>query len=74
LVVKYQEVEQAANRTVVVGPNNFERNPRYRGEETPAMTNAVVFRDCADCAGCGQPPRFASFFVLASVYRLRCFS
>jgi hypothetical protein len=34
---------------VVVGPNNFERNPRYRGEETPATANALAFRDCADC-------------------------
>jgi hypothetical protein len=40
-------VEHSAH--VVVGPNNFERNPRYRGEETPATTNAVAFRDCADC-------------------------
>jgi hypothetical protein len=39
---------------VVVGPNNFERNPRYRGEETPATTNAVVFRDCADCTLTGM--------------------
>ena len=34
---------------VTVGPNNFDRNPRYRGEEKPATTNAIVFRDCADC-------------------------
>ncbi len=40
-------VEHSAH--VTVGPNNFERNPRYRGEETPATANALVFRDCADC-------------------------
>jgi hypothetical protein len=40
-------VEHSAH--VVVGPNNFDRNPRYRGEETPATTNALTFRDCADC-------------------------
>lgn len=34
---------------VVVGPNNFERNPRYRSEETLATANALAFRDCADC-------------------------
>jgi pectate lyase-like protein/copper-binding protein NosD len=35
--------------SVTVGPNNFDRNPRYRGEEKPATANALVFRDCADC-------------------------
>jgi hypothetical protein len=34
---------------VIVGPNNFERNPRYRAEETPATANDLVFRGCADC-------------------------
>lgn len=34
---------------VVVGPNSFERNPRYRGEETPRTANALLFRDCTDC-------------------------
>jgi hypothetical protein len=34
---------------VTVGPNNFDRNPRYRGEEKPETTNAIVFRDCSDC-------------------------
>ena len=33
---------------VVVGPNNFDRNPRYFREEE-AAADAVVFRDCADC-------------------------
>jgi len=40
-------VEQSAH--VTVGPNNFERNPRYRGEETAGTANSLVFRDCADC-------------------------
>jgi hypothetical protein len=40
-------VEHSAH--VVVGPNLFERNPRYRGEETPDTANALLFRDCADC-------------------------
>lgn len=34
---------------VTVGANNFDRNPRYRGEEKPATANAIVFRDCTDC-------------------------
>jgi hypothetical protein len=34
---------------VTVGPNNFDRNPRYAGEETPKTSNAIVFRDCRDC-------------------------
>jgi hypothetical protein len=34
---------------VTVGANNFDRNPRYRGEEKPETTNAIVFRDCTDC-------------------------
>jgi hypothetical protein len=34
---------------VTVGPNNFDRNPRYRGEERENTTNAIVFRDCANC-------------------------
>lgn len=34
---------------VTVGPNNFDRNPRYRGEEKPETTNAILFRDCRDC-------------------------
>jgi hypothetical protein len=34
---------------VTVGPNNFDRNPRYRGEEKPETTNVIVFRDCRDC-------------------------
>jgi hypothetical protein len=34
---------------VTVGPNNFDRNPRYAGEEKPETTNALLFRDCRDC-------------------------
>src|SRR5205085_8790851 len=34
---------------VVVGANNFDRNPRYNREEKPDTANDVVFRDCSDC-------------------------
>ena len=34
---------------VTVGANNFDRNPRYRGEEKPITANDIVFRDCSDC-------------------------
>jgi hypothetical protein len=34
---------------VTVGANNFDRNPRYRGEVKPATANAIVFRNCQDC-------------------------
>ncbi|HVL12390.1 MAG TPA: hypothetical protein VM529_07485, partial [Gemmata sp.] len=34
---------------VTVGPNNFDRNPRYAGEEKPETTNALLFRGCRDC-------------------------
>jgi hypothetical protein len=34
---------------ITVGPNNFDRNPRYAGEEKPETTNALMFRDCQDC-------------------------
>lgn len=34
---------------VVIGPNSFERNPRYASAETPETTNAILFRDCSDC-------------------------
>lgn len=39
-------VENSSN--VVVGPNNFDRNPRYFREED-AAADAVLFRDCRDC-------------------------
>jgi len=32
---------------VVVGPNVFDRNPKYRDEKT--ADNAILFRDCDDC-------------------------
>ena len=35
---------------VTVGPNNFDRNPRYAGEEKPETANDIVFRNCSDCA------------------------
>ena len=35
---------------VTVGPNNFDRNPRYASEEKPTTANDVVFRGCSDCA------------------------
>lgn len=38
--------EHSAN--VVVGPNNLDRNPRYFREEDGA-SDAVLFRNCADC-------------------------
>src|SRR5262249_54309648 len=34
---------------VTVGVNNFDRNPRYAGEEKPSTANAILFRDCSDC-------------------------
>src|SRR5262249_41221150 len=33
---------------VTVGVNNFDRNPRYAGEEKPSTANAILFRDCSD--------------------------
>jgi hypothetical protein len=34
---------------VTVGANNFDRNPRYRGEEKPETANDIIFRDSSDC-------------------------
>jgi hypothetical protein len=34
---------------VVVGPNDFQRNPRYDYGDATTTKNAIVFRDCADC-------------------------
>jgi hypothetical protein len=34
---------------VVIGPNNFDRNPRYAGEEKPDTANDIIIRDCTDC-------------------------
>jgi len=39
-------VENSSN--IVVGPNNFDRNPRYNSEEKLAA-DAILFRDCQDC-------------------------
>lgn len=35
---------------VTVGPNNFDRNPRYASEEKPETANDIVFRNCTDCS------------------------
>lgn len=35
---------------VTVGPNNFDRNPRYAGEEKPETANDIVFRNSTDCS------------------------
>jgi hypothetical protein len=37
------------SRAVTIGPNNFDRNPRYAAEEKPETTNAILFRDSSDC-------------------------
>ncbi len=34
---------------VTVGPNNFDRNPRYWREEQPTTANGIYFRDCSEC-------------------------
>ena len=34
---------------VVVGPNDFQRNPRYDYGDATTTKNAIAFRDCADC-------------------------
>lgn len=56
---------------VTVGANNFDRNPRYRGEEKPATTNAIVFRDCKDCTLTGFTLS-ATRAALAGVTLERC--
>jgi hypothetical protein len=38
--------------SVVVGPNNLDRNPRYHREED-GSANAVLFRDCSECTVSG---------------------
>ncbi len=40
-------VEDSAH--IVVGPNNFDRNPRYSYGNTSEANNGLVFRDCDDC-------------------------
>jgi hypothetical protein len=34
---------------IVVGPNDFQRNPRYDYGNSTTTKNAILFRDCADC-------------------------
>jgi hypothetical protein len=34
---------------VVVGPNDFQRNPRYDYGDAARTKNAILFRDCTDC-------------------------
>jgi hypothetical protein len=40
-------VEDCSN--VVIGPNNFDRNPRYDYGNTQDANNPLVLRNCADC-------------------------
>ena len=40
-------VEDCSN--IVVGPNNFDRNPRYDYGNTQAANNPLVFRNSVDC-------------------------
>jgi hypothetical protein len=40
-------VEDCAH--IVVGPNNFDRNPRYDYGNTADARNGLLFRDCDDC-------------------------
>jgi hypothetical protein len=40
-------VEDCSN--IIVGPNNFDRNPRYNYGNTQQANNGLVFRDCDDC-------------------------
>ncbi|MBO0701156.1 MAG: right-handed parallel beta-helix repeat-containing protein, partial [Zavarzinella sp.] len=38
---------------VVVGPNDFQRNPRYDYGDATTTKNAILFRDCSDCTVTG---------------------
>ncbi len=40
-------VEDCSN--IVVGPNNFDRNPRYQYGNTQDAKNGLIFRNCVDC-------------------------
>ena len=40
-------VENSSN--IVLGPNNFDRNPRYDYGNTQEANNGIAFRDCQDC-------------------------
>jgi hypothetical protein len=35
--------------SIIVGENNFDRNPRYWREEREDTANAIVFRRCSEC-------------------------
>lgn len=37
------------SQQIVVGPNDFQRNPRYDYGTAATTKNAILFRDCADC-------------------------
>lgn len=37
------------SHSVVVGPNNFDRNPAYAYGDATQTHNAITFRDCEDC-------------------------
>ncbi len=40
-------VEQSSH--IVIGPNNFDRNPNYTHGNASTADNAIVFRQCQDC-------------------------
>jgi hypothetical protein len=40
-------IEDCTN--IIVGPNNFDRNPRYNYGNTQEANNSLVFRNSADC-------------------------
>jgi hypothetical protein len=40
-------VEDCSN--IILGPNNFDRNPRYNYGNTSEANNGLFFRDCEDC-------------------------
>lgn len=40
-------IENCSN--IIVGPNNFDRNPRYNYGNTQEANNSLVVRNCADC-------------------------
>ncbi len=39
--------------SIIVGPNNFDRNPRYSHSNTLDANNSLVFRNSEDCTLCG---------------------
>ena len=40
-------VEECSN--IIIGPNNFDRNPRYNYGDSLQAKNSLVVRDCEDC-------------------------